>query len=174
MLFDTSTSITEEGFWSMKRFATFMIQLMEEEPTETRVCLVRFPMGPTLLSSFTKFSSSDHIESSFGSLVYGDGDTDFEEGLRVAADELFREESGTRPKVSKILIVFSDGAFGGYYLDPRINATHVITVASGTGIHRGQLESLVKDPKKDFFTIVDGSAESVVQRMNELTQQDCS
>lgn len=42
--------------------------------------------------------------------------SDVEEGLRVAADELFREESGTKPEESKILIVFSDGGFGGFYL----------------------------------------------------------
>ena len=75
MLFDTSTSITEEGFWSMKSFATFMIQLMELGSTKTRVCLVKFPMTPTLVSSFTKFSSTDDIESTIGSIVYGDGDT---------------------------------------------------------------------------------------------------
>ena len=75
MLFDTSTSITEEGFWSMKSFATFMIQLMELGSTKTRVCLVKFPMRPTLVSSFTKFSSTDDIESTIGSIVYGDGDT---------------------------------------------------------------------------------------------------
>ena len=42
--------------------------------------------------------------------------SDVEEGLRVAADELFKEESGTKPEESKILIVFSDGGFGGFYM----------------------------------------------------------
>lgn len=59
----------------MKSFATFMIQLMELGSTKTRVCLVKFPMRPTLVSSFTKFSSTDDIESTIGSIVYGDGDT---------------------------------------------------------------------------------------------------
>lgn len=50
----------------------------------------------------------------------------------------------------------------------------MITVASGPVIHRDQLESLVKDPEKDFFTIADDSAKRVVQRIDELTQKDCN
>ena len=41
--------------------------------------------------------------------------SDVEEGLRVAADELFKE-SGTKLEESKILIVFSDGGFRSFYL----------------------------------------------------------
>lgn len=75
---------------------------------------------------------------------------------------------------ASLLLLHSILFFHSNPKDPRINATHVITVASGPVIHRDQLESLVKDPEKDFFNIADDSAKRVVQRINELTQKDCN
>ena len=38
-----------------------------------------------------------------------------DKGLELAADELFREESGARSDVPKFLVVFSDGDFTSYH-----------------------------------------------------------
>jgi len=58
--------------------------------------------------------------------------------------------------------------------DPWINGTHVITIGSGPKIIKEELKSLVREPRKDFFTTDDDPAQNVVQRMLDLAQQDCN
>ena len=48
----------------------------------------------------------------------------------------------------------------------------MIAVGGGPTINEEELKSLVRDPIKDFFT-TDDTAQSVVQRMGDLAQQDC-
>lgn len=71
MVLDGSTSMGVGGFWSIKRFAIDMIQLMDVGPGTTRVCLVKFSLETTVVFNFTAFS--EEMESAIDALVYSKG-----------------------------------------------------------------------------------------------------
>ena len=73
MVFDGSTSMGIGGFWSIKRFAIDMIQLMDVGPGTTRVCLVKFSLETTLVFNLTAFFSSEDMEYAIDALVYSKG-----------------------------------------------------------------------------------------------------
>ncbi|XP_078374942.1 integrin alpha-1-like [Oculina patagonica] len=173
MVLDGSTSMGVAGFWSIKSFAIDMIRNMDVGPEATHVCLVQFTMGPAVVFNLTTYFSSSELESAIDALVYEEGATGIDAGLELAAGELFRQEGGARLNVPKFLVVFTDGDFMSYHSDPWINGTHVIAIGGGPKINKEELKSLVRNPSKDFFT-TDDSAQSVVQRMRVLAQQDCN
>lgn len=152
-----------------------MISRLDVGPEKVRVCVVRVALDPIMEIELKKFSTALDLENAVSQLIYYQGATEIKDGLNLAAKELLKEESSAKLNSTKFLIVFSDGDFTPFPLNPKINDIKVLAIGSGSTIYKDNLlKTLVKDPSKDFFTTRDDEPADVIRRMGDLTGQGCT
>lgn len=158
---DSSGSIGDANFRVQKNFVKNLLAGLNLAPGYTQVGLIDFNTQPSLLISFLNFTDYnttakiiDNIKYLTGRLTYTD------RALRMANEEVLREEAGMRPVESgtpKVVLVITDGQS----TDPKKTLVEankikdrgidIISVGIGSNTNLDELIGIASSPNDQYF-----------------------
>ena len=109
---DKTKSLGVPNFLLLKGFLLELVAAMHIGPDATHTAIITFSRRPKVLSNFadTKLYSNEAVHQFIANIPVFLGDRTFtDKALLAAADRLFVERAGDRPKYPNVLILFTDG-----------------------------------------------------------------
>ncbi|XP_064622375.1 collagen alpha-6(VI) chain-like [Lineus longissimus] len=111
-LMDESSSIQPDSWDKQKDFVKEMIKSFDIGQHFTRVSLITFSTGATLIFSLKRYNTRERMINSLDHLRQQGGQTDTGAALRIAREYVFLPRMGSRrddPDIPQICIVITDG-----------------------------------------------------------------
>ena len=113
-MLDGSDSLTRKQFESIKKFVSDTLNRYTISPKETQVAVVEYSDTPTIVVSFNDFKDRDTLQEAIDTIRPSRGKyTATDDALKLAADQVFSPERGSRPGFPKALILITDGESTG-------------------------------------------------------------
>ncbi|KAJ7394274.1 hypothetical protein OS493_000076 [Desmophyllum pertusum] len=150
---DKTSSVGVTDFLLLKGFLLQLIDALHIGPGATHTGIITFNKKPKVLSTFANHAlySNDAVHQFVAKIPVVLGDRTFiDRALMAAANQLFTEEGGDRPKYPNVLIILTDGRTNHdskpfSEIIPLLKAKNVHIVAVGIGAYEdfeGQLEEI--------------------------------
>ncbi|XP_005953467.2 integrin alpha-D, partial [Haplochromis burtoni] len=106
-LLDGSGSVRSTDFQTMKNFVKDLIKSFLSSDTQFSVS--QFSTDPQVHFNFKKFYSSESVETDIDRIRQLRGWTYTAKAITHVVNNVFKQQSGSRPNVKKVLIVITDG-----------------------------------------------------------------
>lgn len=178
-LMDGSESMTEQDFEKQKDFVTRVAESFHMTPTMTQFALITYSSSANLHIRFKDHMNQSAFSTIVRQLPFAAGGTRFDKAIKLAAENVFTEESGARPGVPKVMIILTDGQQSQDYdalpLQQAVLPLHrlsvqVHAVAIGNQVKMAELRKLVQK-EEDIFSIKD--FDNLVDKSRQLARKTC-
>jgi hypothetical protein len=101
--------LTQAQFESIKKFVSNSLDRYTISPEETQIALIEYSDKPMVLISLNDFKDRDTLQEAIDNIRPSRGkNTTTDEALKLAADQVFSPERGSRPGLPKALILVTD------------------------------------------------------------------
>jgi len=178
IIMDSSSSVTEKNFDTVKAFVGNMLDEFEVAGNATHVGAIVYNHKAKLVFDFKKYTDSQSVARAVQSIAFTPGGTFTDKALRLAATDLYSEKGGWRKNNPHLLVVITDGKTNdksqpySTVLRPLKDA-HVKTIAVGVGtdISRDELEVIAMGIKENVVMIE--KFEDMVERVNAIVSTIC-
>lgn len=176
---DGSESMTELDFDKQKDFVTRVAESFHMTPTMTQFALITYSSSANLHIRFKDHMNQSAFSTIVRQLPFAAGGTRFDKAIKLAAENVFTEESGARPGVPKVMIILTDGQQSQDYdalpLQQAVLPLHrlsvqVHAVAIGNQVKMTELRKLVQK-EEDIFSIKD--FDNLVDKSRQLARKTC-
>ena len=106
MIVDSSGSISRRNFKTLREFIENMLDGFDISEKGTHVAVVEYSTNPTLQIKFNEFSgrflNAANLKRKIRKIKQSRGFTYIDKALQMASTEVFNEENGMRPNVTKV------------------------------------------------------------------------
>ncbi|XP_067022316.1 A disintegrin and metalloproteinase with thrombospondin motifs adt-1-like isoform X5 [Acropora muricata] len=113
MIVDASGSISRRNFAKLLEFIEKMLDGFDISEKGTHIAIVEYSTKPTVQIKFNEFSgaylNAANLKRKIRRIRQSRGFTFIDKALRMASTEIFAEENGMRPNVTKVALVMTDG-----------------------------------------------------------------
>lgn len=176
---DGSESMTEQDFEKQKDFVTRVAESFHMTPTMTQFALITYSSSANLHIRFKDHMNQSTFSTIVRQLPFAAGGTRFDKAIKLAAENVFTEESGARPGVPRVMIILTDGQQSQDYdalpLQQAVLPLHrlsvqVHAVAIGNQVKMAELRKLVQK-EEDIFSIKD--FDNLVDKSRQLARKTC-
>ena len=106
---DGSDSLTRAQFESIKKLVSNTLDRYTISPEETQVAVIEYSDKPAVIVSFNDYKDRNTLQEAIDNIRASRGkNTATDEALKLAADQVFSPEHGSRPGLPKALILVTD------------------------------------------------------------------
>ena len=106
---DGSDSLTRAQFENIKKFVSSTLDRYTISPEKTQVAIIEYSDKPSLLISLNDYNNRNKLQEALDNIRPSLGrSTTTNDALKLAADQVFTPERGSRPGVPKALILVTD------------------------------------------------------------------
>ena len=106
MIVDSSGSISRRNFKTLLEFMENMLDGFDISEKGTHVAVVEYSTNPSVQIKFNEFSgaflNAANLKRKIRKIRHNRGFTYIDKALRMASTEVFTEENGMRPNVTKV------------------------------------------------------------------------
>lgn len=106
---DSSGSLTTSEFQQAKDFIELMANSFLKNKVGSRVGLMQYSILPKINVRFSDRITSEQFRSVLDKVRYEGGYTRLDRALKLAAQELFANEEGSRKDIPRVMVVITDG-----------------------------------------------------------------
>ena len=176
---DMSSSITSKNYPKEKDFVKKVADTFSISPTKTDVGVVTYNRDAKLWISFGQYNNNDDFKKAVDAIPYWGGSTRIDNGLEMAAVELFGTIKGERAKLPNVLILLTDGKQNS---DPRATpledavlplfqlGVKVFAIGVGDQVSRDELR-LIVEKDQDIFTVND--FDDLLAKSHQIARATC-
>lgn len=176
---DMSSSITSKNYPKEKDFVKKVADTFSISPTKTDVGVVTYNRDAKLWISFGQYNNNDDFKKAVDAIPYWGGSTRIDNGLEMAAVELFGTIKGERAKLPNVLILLTDGKQNS---DPRATpledavlplfqlGVKVFAIGVGDQVSRDELR-LIVEKEQDIFTVND--FDDLLAKSHQIARATC-
>ncbi|XP_078377620.1 SCO-spondin-like [Oculina patagonica] len=176
---DMSSSITSKNYPKEKDFVKNVADTFSISRTQTTVGVVTYNRDAKLWISFGQHDNNEDFKKAVDDIPYWGGSTRIDNGLDMAAVELFSTLKGDRAKLPNVLILLTDGKQNS---DPRATpleeavlplfqlGVKVFAVGVGDQISRDELR-LIVEKDQDIFTMKD--FDDLLAKSHQIARATC-
>ena len=107
---DASGSVGQWGYFQEQMFVRRVVQRFGISQSGTHVAVIEYSTRAKAEIPLTRFYSYSRFYYALGKLPYKRGETRIDLALKVAAEDVFGPEGGSRSNVPKILVLMTDGS----------------------------------------------------------------
>lgn len=174
-----SSSITSKNYPKEKDFVKNVADTFSISRTETTVGVVTYNRDAKLWISFGQHDNNEDFKKAVDEIPYWGGSTRIDNGLDMAAVELFGALKGDRARLPNVLILLTDGKQNS---DPRATpleeavlplfqlGVKVFAVGVGDQISRDELR-LIVEKDHDIFTMKD--FDDLLAKSHQIARAAC-
>ena len=106
---DGSDSLTREEFESIKKLVSNTLDRYTISPDKTQVAMIEYSDKPTIMFYLNDYKDRNTLQDAIDNIQPSRGKyTATDDALKLAADQVFSPERGSRPGVPKVLILVTD------------------------------------------------------------------
>lgn len=106
---DGSDSLTRAQFENIKKFVSNTLDRYTISSEETQVAIIEYSDTPSLLISLNEYNNRNALQEALENIRPSGGrSTATNDALKLAADQIFSPQRGSRPGVPKVLILVTD------------------------------------------------------------------
>ncbi|XP_074624580.1 SCO-spondin-like isoform X4 [Acropora palmata] len=113
MIVDASGSISRRNFAKLLEFIEKMLDGFDISEKGTHIAIIEYSTKPSVQIKFNEFSgaylNAANLKRKIRKIRQSRGFTFIDKALRMASTEIFAEENGMRPNVTKVALVMTDG-----------------------------------------------------------------
>ncbi|XP_067022326.1 uncharacterized protein [Acropora muricata] len=113
MIVDASGSISRRNFAKLLEFIEKMLDGFDISEKGTHIAIIEYSTRPSVQIKFNEFSgaylNAANLKRKIRRIRQSRGFTFIDKALRMASTEIFAEENGMRPNVTKVALVMTDG-----------------------------------------------------------------
>ena len=176
---DMSSSITSKNYPKEKNFVKNVADTFSISRAKTDVGVVTYNRDAKLWISFGQYNNNEDFKKAVDEIPYWGGSTRIDNGLEMAAVELFGTIKGERAKLPNVLILLTDGKQNS---DPRATpledavlplfqlGVKVFAVGVGDQISRDELR-LIVEKDRDIFTVDD--FDDLLAKSHQIARAAC-
>ena len=108
-LLDSSSSVSNDGYQTLKEFVGLISHSISMTPTGSRVGLISFSSQARLDITLQDHDNPSDLQSILRDLKFLGGTTRIDKALDRAFNDLFTLTAGARPGVPRVVVLFTDG-----------------------------------------------------------------
>ena len=176
---DMSSSITSKNYPKEKDFVKKVADTFSISPTKTDVGVVTYNRDAKLWISFGQYNNNGDFKKAVDAIPYWGGSTRIDNGLEMAAVELFGTIKGERAKLPNVLILLTDGKQNS---DPRATpledavlplfqlGVKMFAIGVGDQVSRDELR-LIVEKDQDIFTVND--FDDLLAKSHQIARATC-
>jgi len=178
---DESGSIRVTDFRRQKEFVAALARIFNNfGPNGVQMGLITFSFDASVDIKLNQFSDKTGFMAAVRNVRQRGGNTNTDQALNLARTQLFTLSNGARPRVSKLILVITDGSSTGGIVNLRSAVdklksmkVNIISIGIGPRLNRAELEMMASDPKEShvFFIRNAGELNNLLQSLVKTSCQ---
>ena len=164
------------GFKQAKNFVKKVISKFKVSQRGTHVGLIRFATRAQLMFDFIQHTTPNELYAAIDNIEWSEGGTRTERALELARTRLFSEEGHLRPRISKVVVLVTDGQ-SELLAEVRQQAkllkksgVYVVAVGVGKQMNRVELNAIASS-ERDVIGV--SSFRGLARRVAEIRDKVC-
>jgi len=162
LILDASGSLNYAGWNQLVTFCSNLIDRLNIGPNATQVAVIVFGSSAAVNFRFGAYQSGNAVKSAITNITYSGGSTNLNEALFLLWSDVYAPDRGSRPGMSRVAVIITDGEDNE---NPELTLSNATTCKNTAGvrlmavgvtnkINEPRLRSIASPGNENYYNVV--------------------